>query len=165
MVCHNDRALSGDVALLLEVLVLLREGDLEAAATRAAELTESKNLAMIVLLLCRDLPFNDDLRLYQAQRKILSAFGGRGSHRSTIALPGVARRVACNLIPSPEPPLTIKQMIVLRCVKEGLSNLDAATRLGVSINTVKWHLKELFRVLEVSNRLALVNKAESRGLI
>lgn len=78
MVCHNDRALSGDVALLLEVLVLLREGDLEAAATRAAELTESKNLAMIVLLLCRDLPFNDDLRLYQAQRKILSAFGGRG---------------------------------------------------------------------------------------
>lgn len=56
-------------------------------------------------------------------------------------------------------------MIVLRCVKEGLSNLDAATRLGVSINTVKWHLKELFRVLEVSNRLALVNKAESRGLI
>ncbi|WP_084183050.1 helix-turn-helix domain-containing protein [Nevskia soli] len=61
--------------------------------------------------------------------------------------------------------LTSRQIAVLRCVREGLTNTEAAARLGVSLNTVKWHLKELSRALGTKNRCAAVHRAQLCGLI
>ena len=62
-------------------------------------------------------------------------------------------------------PITHRQTAVLRCVMQGLTNAEAAAQLGVSLNTIKWHLKGLSKVLGAKNRCALVYRAQSRGLI
>jgi DNA-binding NarL/FixJ family response regulator len=60
---------------------------------------------------------------------------------------------------------TSRQIAVLHCVREGLTNTEAAARLGVSMNTIKWHLKGLSRALGAKNRCAVVHRAQLRGLI
>ena len=61
--------------------------------------------------------------------------------------------------------LTSRQIAVLHCVREGLTNTEAAARLGVSLNTIKWHLKGVSRSLGAKNRCAAVHRAQLRGLI
>lgn len=61
--------------------------------------------------------------------------------------------------------LTSRQIAVLQCVREGLTNTETAARLGVSSNTIKWHLKGLSRVLGAKNRCAAVHRAQLRGFI
>jgi DNA-binding NarL/FixJ family response regulator len=61
--------------------------------------------------------------------------------------------------------LTPRQLTVIQCVREGLTNGQIAARLGISHNTIKWHLKEMSRLLGAANRCALVYRAELRGLI
>ena len=48
--------------------------------------------------------------------------------------------------------LTDREIDVLRLVTRGLSNSDIADRLCVSINTVKTHLKNILRKLDLENR-------------
>jgi DNA-binding NarL/FixJ family response regulator len=61
--------------------------------------------------------------------------------------------------------LTSRQIAVLQCVREGLTNTETAARLGVSLNTIKWHLKGLSRALGAKNRCAVVHRAQLRGFI
>ena len=61
--------------------------------------------------------------------------------------------------------LTPRQMDVLRCLSEGLSNKQIAYKLGLSEGTVKIHLTLLMRALDVTNRLAAVREASKKGLI
>jgi LuxR family maltose regulon positive regulatory protein len=48
--------------------------------------------------------------------------------------------------------LTPREMEVLSSLAEGLSNAEIATRCWISENTVKFHLKNLFRKMEVRDR-------------
>jgi LuxR family maltose regulon positive regulatory protein len=48
--------------------------------------------------------------------------------------------------------LSPKESLVLDLLAEGLQNNEIADRLGVSVNTVKTQLKQIYRKLEVSNR-------------
>jgi DNA-binding NarL/FixJ family response regulator len=48
--------------------------------------------------------------------------------------------------------LTDRERAVLAALAEGLPNTDLARRLGVSVNTVKFHLRNLFLKLGVRNR-------------
>lgn len=64
-----------------------------------------------------------------------------------------------------ENPLTPRQMDVLSCLNEGLSNKQIAYKLGLSEGTVKIHITLLMRALEVNNRLAAVREAGKRGLL
>lgn len=61
--------------------------------------------------------------------------------------------------------LTPRQMEVLRCMAEGLSNKQIAYKLNVSEGTVKIHITLLMRTLEVTNRTAAVRKAVQCGLL
>lgn len=61
--------------------------------------------------------------------------------------------------------LTPRQMDVLRCMAEGLSNKQIAYKLNVSEGTVKIHITLLMRTLEVTNRTAAVRKAVQYGLL
>jgi DNA-binding NarL/FixJ family response regulator len=62
-------------------------------------------------------------------------------------------------------PLTLREIEILGLVADGLSNRAAATRLGVSDETVKFHLAAIFGKLGASNRTDAVRQALRRGLI
>jgi len=53
----------------------------------------------------------------------------------------------------------------LRLIAEGNSNKAIARTLGISAETVKWHLKQLYEKLEVNGRIQAVNQARKRGLL
>lgn len=48
--------------------------------------------------------------------------------------------------------LSTREDDVLRFIKEGMSNQDIAEQLGLSVNTIKTHVKNIFKKLEVKNR-------------
>jgi DNA-binding NarL/FixJ family response regulator len=61
--------------------------------------------------------------------------------------------------------LTPRQVGVLRLLARGVSNKEIAAELGVSENTVKVHLAQVYRVLGVTTRTAAVLKAARVGII
>ncbi|MCG8707446.1 helix-turn-helix transcriptional regulator [Brenneria sp. 4F2] len=52
----------------------------------------------------------------------------------------------------PLPPLTERENQTLRLVAQGRSNKEIARTMAISIDTVKWHLKNLYGKLEVTSR-------------
>lgn len=61
--------------------------------------------------------------------------------------------------------LTERELSILRLVAEGLSNLDIASRLYVTEQTVKFHLSNIYRKLGVGNRTEATRFAYRNGLI
>jgi DNA-binding NarL/FixJ family response regulator len=61
--------------------------------------------------------------------------------------------------------LTPRESEVLALVADGLSNKMIAARLGLSDETVKFHLASVFGKLGASNRTDAVRRAIRRGLI
>lgn len=65
----------------------------------------------------------------------------------------------------PPPSLTARERTVLRLVADGLANKQIGARLGISEETVKTHLKDVFARLGVVNRAEAVTKAIQQGLL
>ena len=61
--------------------------------------------------------------------------------------------------------LTPREIEVLELVAEGLSNKAVAQRLGISDQTVKFHLTSISGKLGATNRTDAVRRAVRRGLI
>jgi LuxR family maltose regulon positive regulatory protein len=61
--------------------------------------------------------------------------------------------------------LSPREQDILVHVSLGLRNKEIANKLYVSTDTIKKHLYNAFRKLQVNNRIELVNKAKSMGLI
>jgi DNA-binding NarL/FixJ family response regulator len=61
--------------------------------------------------------------------------------------------------------LTDRELSILRLVAEGLSNLDIASRLYVTEQTVKFHLSNIYRKLGVGNRTEATRYAYRNGMI
>lgn len=61
--------------------------------------------------------------------------------------------------------ITIRQKEVLFLLSQGLLNKQIAYELDISANTVKVHLNDLFRRLDVKNRTAAVKYGYEYGLI
>jgi DNA-binding NarL/FixJ family response regulator len=61
--------------------------------------------------------------------------------------------------------LTARQMQVLQCIADGLSNKEIADRLNLAEGTVKIHVASTYQTLRVSNRMEAVRLAEQMGLI
>jgi DNA-binding NarL/FixJ family response regulator len=61
--------------------------------------------------------------------------------------------------------LTNRELAILRLVAEGLSNLDIASQLFVTEQTVKFHLSNIYRKLGVGNRTEATRYAYKNGLI
>ncbi len=56
--------------------------------------------------------------------------------------------------------LTTRELDVLQSLKKGLSNNDIADDLFISENTIKSHLYNIFRKIEVRNRVQAINWAK-----
>jgi ATP/maltotriose-dependent transcriptional regulator MalT len=65
----------------------------------------------------------------------------------------------------PVHPLTSREFDVLRYLPTRLSNIDIGARLRISQNTVKTHLKDIYRKLRVSSRNDAVVVAVRLGLL
>src|SRR5262245_17204355 len=64
-----------------------------------------------------------------------------------------------------EEPLTAREIQVLELLAEGLPNKAIAGRLGISDQTVKFHVASLSGKLGAANRTDAVRRAVRRGLI
>jgi DNA-binding NarL/FixJ family response regulator len=76
--------------------------------------------------------------------------------------------VAADAAVDPEPlveRLTSRESEVLRLLADGLPNKKIASNLGISEETVKFHLASIFGKLGASNRTDAVRQALRRGLI
>ena len=62
-----------------------------------------------------------------------------------------------------ESPLTAQQRGILRLVADGRSTREIAGHLSLSENTVKGYIQEIFRRLDVNNRVAAVMRASRAG--
>ncbi len=62
-------------------------------------------------------------------------------------------------------PLTAREVEVLEQLVEGLSNKAIAARLGISDQTVKFHVAAICGKLEAINRTDAVRRAIRRGLV
>jgi DNA-binding CsgD family transcriptional regulator len=61
--------------------------------------------------------------------------------------------------------LTPRQLEVLHLLDQGLSTPQIAGRLGISIETVRNHIRAVLRTLGVHSRLQAVAEARKRGLV
>ena len=57
------------------------------------------------------------------------------------------------------------ELAVLRCLAAGLSRREIGARLYISLNTVKTHIRELYRKLGASSRADAVARADALGLL
>ena len=62
-------------------------------------------------------------------------------------------------------PLTARELEVLTLLADGLPNKQIARDLGVSDETIKFHLASIFGKLGASNRTDAVRQALRRGLV
>lgn len=61
--------------------------------------------------------------------------------------------------------LSGREVEVVGLMAEGLSNQEIASRLFVSLNTIKTHSSRLFEKMEVKRRTQAVDKAKKLGII
>ena len=61
--------------------------------------------------------------------------------------------------------LTHRELEVLTLAAEGLANKQIAQRLWVTPKTIKFHLSNVFRKLDVSNRTEATRQAQRLGLL
>lgn len=62
-------------------------------------------------------------------------------------------------------PLSGREIEVIQLISEGLSNQEIASRLYLSLNTVKVHTRNIFSKLGVNNRTAAVARARALGIL
>jgi LuxR family maltose regulon positive regulatory protein len=69
-------------------------------------------------------------------------------------------------VPSPQQIiLTDQEMKVLRFISEGLSNKEIAHSLSITGETVKSHVKNVYRKLEASNRVQALRRAKELSIL
>ncbi|MCG7304777.1 MULTISPECIES: response regulator transcription factor [Micrococcaceae] len=94
--------------------------------------------------------------------ELLPAVRAAAAGQSALA-PAIASRLMERLV-SPLPSLTLRELEVLQCVSDGLTNAEIAQKLFVSQATVKTHLVHVFEKLGVTSRTQAVAEARERGL-
>jgi DNA-binding CsgD family transcriptional regulator len=86
------------------------------------------------------------------------AFADRARRELLAAGAGVRTRN-----PATRQELTPQELRIAGLAGEGASNAEIASQLYISANTVAYHLKKVFRKMEVTNRAALAHALQVRG--
>jgi LuxR family maltose regulon positive regulatory protein len=95
---------------------------------------------------------------------VLARLGKRASS-SLPALSSARAAAVRNEGEGPVEPLSVRELEVLRLVAAGLSNEEIGRELYVSSGTAKWHVHNVLAKLGSRNRVALVARARSLGLL
>lgn len=62
-------------------------------------------------------------------------------------------------------PLSPRQREILQLLGQGLSNPEIAQRLHIAVSTVRWHVKNIYRKLDVHNRTQAALRARALGIL
>ncbi|MEJ2559207.1 MAG: response regulator transcription factor, partial [Anaerolineae bacterium] len=62
-------------------------------------------------------------------------------------------------------PLSERELEVLQLIAEGLTNPEIASRLFLSLHTVKAHARNIYGKLGVHNRTGAVTRARALGVL
>ena len=54
--------------------------------------------------------------------------------------------------------ITTRELVILGLLKRGFSNKMISDETGITVNTVKYHLKKLYKKLDAMNRVEAINK-------
>lgn len=107
-------------------------------------------------------------------REMLNLLRGamRGEAAITPALAGLIleefRRLSRSALPPEEAEavsLTLREREVLALIAEGASDKEIAERLGISLYTVKSHVRNILAKLHVSSRYEAAHRARRQGLV
>lgn len=101
----------------------------------------------------------DDLR-----KAILRVAAGEGALSPEVTAP-VMRALARQAELTNQQPLSDREQEVLFCLADGLTTSQIASRLFISENTVKTHVRHILEKMEASNRTEAVSKGIQLGLI
>lgn len=91
--------------------------------------------------------------------------GGRGAHPGSRSATVAAGRGAAGAPPALREPLTERELTVLRYLQSILSNVEIAAELSLSVNTVKTHVRNIYRKLDASRRREAVRRARELHLL
>ena len=92
-----------------------------------------------------------------AHRDLLAPAPSADQHPAAVAVPGQA--------PTLVEPLSKREREVLRNVSAMLNTAEIASQMYISVNTVKSHLKSIYRKLAAAHRGEAVRRARQLGLI
>ncbi|MFD0784172.1 helix-turn-helix transcriptional regulator, partial [Micromonospora azadirachtae] len=67
--------------------------------------------------------------------------------------------------PTLDEPLTERELTILRYLQSILSNVEIASELSLSVNTVKTHVRNIYRKLDATRRREAVRRARELRLI
>lgn len=76
--------------------------------------------------------------------------------------PSIARKVVEHFAPMPKKedgPLTSRQQEIVECIVNGLSYKMAADKLGISLDTVRTHIKHIYQILEINSKGELIKRS------
>ncbi|WBB67036.1 LuxR C-terminal-related transcriptional regulator [Micromonospora sp. WMMD812] len=76
-----------------------------------------------------------------------------------------ADRGAAEPAPALDEPLTERELTILRYLQSILSNVEIASELSLSVNTVKTHVRNIYRKLDATRRREAVRRARELRLI
>jgi DNA-binding NarL/FixJ family response regulator len=82
--------------------------------------------------------------------------------------PSVARHITRYFAPRPTAPadaLTVREHDIVRGIEDGLSYKLIAARLHLSIDTVRSHIRQVYRKLHVNSKAELMSRARQRPLL
>ncbi|MDR6571883.1 DNA-binding NarL/FixJ family response regulator [Curtobacterium sp. 320] len=173
VVAHGARpadVLATTEAVAIDVLLLDVELDGPPARTTIASLRRTRpDIAVIVLTMHRD----------AVLRRTLLAAGATDFLTKTTPSSELVERII--RAASDRPPtsstaetqsdtgtaalLSDRELEVLRLVTRARTNAEIAAELGLAIGTVKRHVYNVFRKLEVSSRVAAISAATRLGLL
>jgi LuxR family maltose regulon positive regulatory protein len=85
--------------------------------------------------------------------------------RTVVEAPAPTGRAAVRSVKELVEQLTEREFALMALLPTRLSNVELAERLGISVNTVKTHLKHIYRKLGVTGRTQAVTEAERLRLL
>ena len=149
----------------------LRRWYLVRALTARAVALEATGASAAALELWADALAEGDIGSFVRVYTDGSPLRQRLLHRATThaSAAGHARRVLEAYEAPPDaalaPPLTERQLTVLRLVAAGLSDREISATVGLSVATIKTHLRAIYSRLDVPSRTAAVARASAAGLL
>lgn len=100
----------------------------------------------------------------ELRKSILRVASGQAVLSPEVTAP-VLHALSRKIMEPPTSLLSDRELEVLRCLSEGLTTSQIGSRLFISENTVKTHIRHILEKLESTNRTEAVSKAVQLGLI
>jgi DNA-binding NarL/FixJ family response regulator len=98
-----------------------------------------------------------------SRQELANAVRAAARGETVLAAPVAAKLV--NRARGGEPTLSGRELQVLQCIADGMSNPEVGRQLFISEATVKSHVMRIFEKLSVSDRTAAVTVAIARGIL